>query len=58
MPEERERGYYWILYDENSAWEIGYYGNGKWSLCGEDVDFDDEDFDEISEKRISVDSKQ
>lgn len=47
----REEGYYWIQF-EDEPWEIAFFKNGRWSLCGTDDSFHDKDFYKIDENKL------
>jgi hypothetical protein len=41
-------GYYWVLV--NGIWEIGYFRDAVWKLCGSDDDFYTDDFEQVGER--------
>lgn len=42
----RKAGYYWVRIP-GEAWEIGQFDGSCWWLCGSDLPFPDERFEEI-----------
>lgn len=51
---ERQPGYYWVRCDNEGGWQPGEWqvGDwlpdlGQWWLCGADVAYSDDDFEEI-----------
>ena len=57
MENKRENGYYWVKYD--GKWVIAeYYAPNfplTWGMCNSEENFFDEEFEEISENRITHD---
>lgn len=52
----RELGFYWVkskrLDWEIAKWEKSWRGYEQWAVCGGELYLDDEDFDEIDERKI------
>lgn len=50
---KREEGYYWVEVDVlNEPWVIGYWCGKWWSLPGNELEFEDNDFLQIDENQI------
>jgi len=49
----RETGYYWVLFDEESGWEVAYYNTAGWHSMWAGGIFTDDELIEINEERVS-----
>ena len=49
---ERESGYYWVR--DGISWYVAkwYTSYKSWSICGNEEDFNDSEFEEIDERKI------
>jgi hypothetical protein len=49
---QRENGYYWVRFYENTAWETAYWCGLKWWIVLNDEGYNEKDLFEVNESRI------